>query len=61
MELKSKFQDIVPCFESALIFWETWKCAQYCVVNKLRTTLGKPQETFIAIEGEILNFTLILI
>lgn len=51
-ETKTDFENVVPYFEQALLFWETWECAQYCVTNKLRTTLGKPQDTFIAIEGE---------
>lgn len=52
-ESKTDLESVVPYFESALLFWETWECAQYCVINKLRTTLGKPQDTFIAIEGKI--------
>lgn len=33
-----------------LISWAQWEAAQYCVNNKLRTSLGKPQETFMKIE-----------
>lgn len=54
-ETRTEFENLVPVFESALLFWETWQCAQYCVVNKLRTTLGKPQDTFMAIEGVYLE------
>ncbi|CAF4836356.1 unnamed protein product, partial [Rotaria sp. Silwood1] len=32
-----------------------WKFAQFCVMNKLKTSLGKPQETFLALE-ETLQF-----
>ena len=32
-------------------FWATWEAAQMCVLLKLRTPLGKPQETFRAIES----------
>lgn len=37
--------------EAMLWFWATWESAQYCVLNRLRTPLGKPQETFTSIEG----------
>jgi Serine/threonine-protein kinase smg-1 len=33
--------------------WLAVQCALYCVNNKLRTTLGKPQETFLTIEDAI--------
>lgn len=33
-----------------LVSWAQWEAAQYCVNNKLRTSLGKPQETFMKIE-----------
>ena len=33
-------------------FWATWEAAQMCVLLKLRTPLGKPNETFRAIEGK---------
>jgi hypothetical protein len=35
-----------------LFHWLVWHAAQYCVMTKLRTPFGKPQETFFAIEGE---------
>ncbi|XP_055937546.1 serine/threonine-protein kinase SMG1-like isoform X2 [Argiope bruennichi] len=38
---------------AVLWFWAVWEVAQFCVVNKLRTPLGKPQETFMAIEGAL--------
>ncbi|GIY22261.1 hypothetical protein CDAR_374792 [Caerostris darwini] len=38
---------------SVLWFWGVWEVAQFCVVSKLRTPLGKPQETFMAIEGAL--------
>ncbi|XP_038064648.1 serine/threonine-protein kinase SMG1-like [Patiria miniata] len=37
-------------------FWASWEAAQYCVLAKLRTPLGKPQETFRAIEATLLEF-----
>ena len=33
-------------------FWAIWETAQFCVMNKLKTSLGKPQETFLALEGK---------
>ncbi|GFQ70201.1 hypothetical protein TNCT_391641 [Trichonephila clavata] len=40
---------------AVLWFWAVWEIAQFCVVSKLRTPLGKPQETFMAIEGALKN------
>lgn len=34
----------------ALLPWACWEAAQLCVLSKLRTPLGKPPETFTAIE-----------
>lgn len=36
-----------------LYFWSGFEAAQHCVLNKLRTSLGKPQETFTSIEGAL--------
>lgn len=36
-----------------LLFWGGFEAAQHCVGNKLRTPLGKPQETFTTIEGAL--------
>ncbi|CAF4674635.1 unnamed protein product, partial [Rotaria sp. Silwood2] len=33
-----------------LWFWAIWECAQFCLMNKLKIPLGKPQETFLALE-----------
>ncbi|XP_035229827.1 serine/threonine-protein kinase SMG1-like, partial [Stegodyphus dumicola] len=38
---------------AVLWFWAVWEVAQSCVISKLRTPLGKPQETFMAIEGAL--------
>lgn len=38
---------------SFLFFWSGFEAAQHCVINKLRTYLGKPQETFTSIEGAL--------
>ena len=34
-------------------FWALWESAQFCVLAKLRTPLGKPQETFTTIEAAL--------
>ena len=38
---------------SGLWFWAVWEAAQFCIMSKLRTPLGKPQETFTTIEAAI--------
>ena len=38
--------------ESLLWFWATWEAAQFCILSRLRTPLGRAQETFQAIEGK---------
>uniref|UniRef100_T1KSW0 non-specific serine/threonine protein kinase n=2 Tax=Tetranychus urticae TaxID=32264 RepID=T1KSW0_TETUR len=46
-------QSIIDIFDhnqSSLIFWACWQSIQYCIVNKLRTPLGKAQDTFTKIE-----------
>lgn len=46
------------CLEnnSVLLPWACWEAAQLCVLNKLRTPLGKPPETFTRIENAIRSF-----
>lgn len=46
------------CLEnnSVLLPWVCWEAAQLCVLNKLRTPLGKPQDTFTRIENAIRSF-----
>ncbi|CAF1174376.1 unnamed protein product [Didymodactylos carnosus] len=48
----------IPNFgnDALLWFWAIWECAQYCVMNKLKTSLGKPQETFLALEETLRAF-----
>lgn len=63
---KSKSNDISDFCKLAtndirvLIAWAQWEAAQFCVNNKLRTVLGKPQETFVKIESIIKEFARIL-
>ncbi|XP_052758949.1 serine/threonine-protein kinase SMG1 [Galleria mellonella] len=45
------FRQCATSFSSICIGWVLSELAQTCVSLKLRTTLGKPQETFMKIEG----------
>lgn len=38
-------------FESVLCFWLTWEAANFCVLSRLKTPLGKAIDTFQSIEG----------
>ncbi|CAD5118686.1 DgyrCDS7369 [Dimorphilus gyrociliatus] len=37
-------------------FWATWQCANHCLSGKLRTPLGKANETILSIENVIVDF-----
>ena len=37
-------------------YWAIWEAAQFCVLARLRTPLGKPQETFTSIEAVLKGF-----
>lgn len=50
--LNDNLKVLVPCVQFEL--------ADYCVKNKLRTSLGKPQETFVKIEEIIKNYARML-
>ena len=39
-----------------LWLWATWQAAQFCIMAKLRTPLGKPQDTFTTIESFIKKY-----
>ncbi|XP_064619648.1 serine/threonine-protein kinase SMG1-like isoform X2 [Lineus longissimus] len=39
-----------------MFFWLTWEAAQFCVLTKLRTPLGKPQDTFTTIEAALKKY-----
>ena len=42
--------------EGLLWFWALWECAQFCVQAKLKTPLGKAQDTFVSIENAIKSY-----
>lgn len=43
-----------------LTSWIQWESARFCVNNKLRTPLGKPQDTFVKIENIIKEYARVL-
>ncbi|VVC99289.1 unnamed protein product [Leptidea sinapis] len=47
------FRECASTFKSVLVSWALSEVAQTCVSLKLRTALGKPQETFTKIEGAL--------
>jgi hypothetical protein len=50
---------IIENHEGLLWFWALWESAQFCVQSKLKTPLGKAQDTFVAIESiDFLNLFL---
>lgn len=49
----SKMQQLGLVNRSFLLFWAGFEAAQHCILNKLRTCLGKPQETFTSIEAAL--------
>lgn len=43
--------------EAVLWQWAVWEAAQFTVLSKLRTPLGRAQDTFQTIEGNELLFS----
>lgn len=48
---------IIENHDGILWFWALWECAQFCVQSRLKTPLGKAQDTFVAIEAVLKNFS----
>jgi ribosome-associated toxin RatA of RatAB toxin-antitoxin module len=44
---------VIESHDGLLWFWALWECAQFCIQSKLKTPLGKAQDTFVAIENAI--------
>lgn len=44
---------IIENHNGILWFWALWECAQFCVQSRLKTPLGKAQDTFVAIESKM--------
>lgn len=38
---------------SMLYYWAVWDAAQFCILNRLKTPFGKPQDTFLTIEAAL--------
>lgn len=49
----STFSNQIDLNSETLYFWALWEITQYCILNKLKTPLGKPQDTFTKIENMI--------
>lgn len=47
---------IIEDHEGLLWFWALWECAQFFVQSRLKTPIGKAQDTFVAIENSIKGF-----
>lgn len=52
-EVAEEYKNVTLKDIRTLCAWIQWEAARYCVNNKLRTPLGKANETFIKIEGII--------
>ncbi|XP_063980993.1 serine/threonine-protein kinase SMG1 [Diachasmimorpha longicaudata] len=52
-ETLAKMYEFGQANSSFLFSWGGIEAANHCVLNKLRTPLGKPQETFTSIEGAL--------
>lgn len=50
-----QFVELAMANTSLLVGWMQWEMAKFCVNNKLKTPLGKAQDTFLHIEGLIRN------
>ena len=40
-------------FDGLVWFWLIWEAANFCILYRLKTPLGKALDTFQAIEGKI--------
>ncbi|XP_037938789.1 serine/threonine-protein kinase Smg1 [Teleopsis dalmanni] len=49
-------QKLIKISRRALFAWFEHEAARYCVNNKMRTSIGKPQETFLAIEAIVIDY-----
>ena len=49
-------ESYVESDDGLLWFWAIWECSQLCVQSKLKTPLGKAQDTFVSIENAIKGY-----
>lgn len=59
-EMAEEYKKVTLKDVRTLTSWIQWEAARFCVNNKLRTPLGKPQDTFIKIENIIKEHARIL-
>lgn len=52
-EMADEYKKVTLKDVRTLTSWIQWEAARFCVNNKLRTPLGKPQDTFVKIENII--------
>nr|XP_018895690.1 PREDICTED: serine/threonine-protein kinase SMG1-like [Bemisia tabaci] len=52
-DAKPDYYNLVMNNSSALLRWVVWSSAQVCISNRLKTPLGRPLDTLMAIEGAI--------
>lgn len=55
-----EFEQVATKDIRTLVNWIQWEAAHYCVSNKLRTVVGKPQETFLKFESIIKEYARVL-
>ncbi|XP_017781881.1 PREDICTED: serine/threonine-protein kinase SMG1 [Nicrophorus vespilloides] len=55
-QLNDQFRELCTNSQIVLNNWITWEAAQFCVNNKLRTPLGKPNETFTSFENSLKHY-----
>lgn len=59
-EMAEEYKKVTLKDVRTLTSWIQWEAARFCVNNKLRTPLGKPQDTFVKIENIIKDHARIL-
>lgn len=59
-EMAEAYKSVTLKDVRTLTSWIQWEAARFCVNNKLRTPLGKPQDTFVKIENIIKEHARIL-
>ena len=53
---ETTLDSVIENHEGLLWFWALWECSQFFVQSKLKTPLGKPQDSFLAIESALKSY-----
>lgn len=53
---ETTLDSVIENHEGLLWFWALWESSQFFVQSKLKTPLGKPQDTFLAIESALKGY-----